>query len=279
MSNRSHPKPYDPSQDQAQAQAELQAQLQGQGQGQGQAQGQGSYQGQGQSQYAGQAVDTSVWNTAVNGNANGNLNGNANGNANGNLNYSENGNENANTNTNDVQNHVENTVDTAVNVCVNVDLGISADYSGVPSDNDAIDIDNISDLGQSIVMPDVVSQLTTTGSNFNLDQVSNLTDNDSLCGASVSYAAGGLDAESFGRSHDPSSVGDFSMTAKAWGGEATSNVGAITGDDGDFSGVGTASAAASITQEAFTQHIAMGANIQFNSVDLQVVGGDINDAL
>ena len=95
----------------------------------------------------------------------------------------------------------------------------------------------------------------------------------------MSYSAGGLDASCYNPCGDASAVGDFSMTAKAWGGTATSNVGDLTGDDGTCTGIGAASAAASLTQEAFTQHIAMGATIQFNSIDLQVVGGDINDAL
>ena len=43
--------------------------------------------------------------------------------------------------------------------------------------------------------------------------------------------------------------------------------------DGDGASV-AADAAASITQDAFTQSIVMGANIQFNSVTLSIVGND-----
>jgi hypothetical protein len=263
------PPPPAPSQDQDQAQlqgqAELQAQLQGQGQGQGQGQSQGQSQYAGQ--YAGQAVETDVWN------ANGNLNGNANGNlnANGNVNY------------NDVHNEIDNHVNTCVdvNVKVNVDAEPSEPAPAGPIDPDAIDIDNISGISNSIIMPDVVWQSVTTGNVFNLDQVNNLTDNDTLSGASVSYSAGGLaDACCYDPcGSDPNSVGDFTMQASAWGGTASTSINDITGDDGDFSGAGAATAAASINQEAFTQSIVQGANIQFNSVDVTMVAGDAYDAL
>ena len=271
-------------QGQAELQAQLQAQAEAQGQGQGQGQGQHSSQGQnsgqgqgqaqGQSQYAGQyaaqGVDTEVWNSAANSNENGNLslNGNGNLNANGNLNLNE--------NVNHVQNDVENTVTNNVEISVDLDLGAYAQ----PLDDDVIDIDEISCIEDSIIMPDVVSQAVESGNNFNIDQVSNLNDQDTLIKPSVSYSAGGL-ADSYDPccGSDPASVGDFSMTAKAWGGEANSDIGAITGDDGAFGGIGAAAANASITQEAFTQHIAMGANIQFNSLDISVVNGDVGDTL
>jgi hypothetical protein len=223
-------------------------------------------------------VDTEVWNSSSNANENGNLNLNGNGNlnANGNLNYNENGNVNYNANIN----HVENTVDNAVNVTVDLDLSGALQ---TPDDNDAIDIDYICGVEESIIMPDVVSQTVSCGNNFNIDQVNNITDNDKLYNPSVSYNAGGLEDPCCnpccGGGSDPNSVGDFTMTASAWGGTATSHVGSIDGDDGDFSGIGAAAANASINQEAFTQSIVMGANIQFNSVDISVVGGDVSDSL
>jgi hypothetical protein len=261
--SRSHsaPRPH-------QLQGQGQGQLQGQGQGQGQLQGQGQGQAQGQAQYSAQAVDTSVWNDNANWNgnenANGNLNGNGNLNLNGNVNYNE----------NDIENHVTTTVDTTVTV----DLSLMADLAHlVPSDNDVIDIDSISGITQSIVMPDVVNQSVMNGNNFNIDQVSNLTDNDTVNDPDVSYSSGGLSSACC--RYGENGAGDFSLTATSTGGTATSNVGNITGDDGAFSGIGAASAASSINQEAFTQSIATGANIQFNSIDLQVVGNDISDAL
>ena len=260
----------DPSQDQAQGQlqgqAELQAQLQGQGQGQGQGQSQGQSQYAGQ--YAGQAVETDVWN------ANGNLNGNANGNlnANGNVNYND--------ITNEIDNHVDTCVD--VNVKVNVDASESEPPAPAgPVDPDTIDIESITGITNSIVMPDVVWQSVTTGNVFNLDQVNNLTDNDSLSGATVSYNAGGVaDACCWDPcGSDANSVGDFTMTAGATGGTADAYIGTLTGGDGDFGGAAAATAAASVNQEAFTQSIVQGANIQFNSVDVTMVAGDAYDAL
>jgi hypothetical protein len=241
--------------------AQLQAQLQGQGQLQGQAQGQAQGQGQGQWQYAG--VTSESANCNVNGNENGNWNGNENLNGNLNANENLNGNLNANINENIVR----------VDVDVKVDLTASL---APPTDNDAIDIDHIGFFEEGIVMPDVVSQSVECGNNFNIDQVSNLTDNDTLAHPSVSYNNAGIEAACCRGAAD--AAGDFSMSTKAEGGTASSSVGDIMGDDGSFAGIGAAAANATLTQEAFTQHIAMGANIQFNSIDQTVVGGDLSDA-
>lgn len=130
-------------------------------------------------------------------------------------------------------------------------------------------------------MPDVVYQSVSTGNAFNLDQVNNLTDNDVLSSPSVSYSAGGLsDACCWDPcGSDPNSVGDFTMTAGATGGNATASIGSLSGDDGDFGGAAAATASASVNQEAFTQSIVQGANIQFNSVDVTMVAGDAYDSL
>jgi hypothetical protein len=254
----------DQEQDQAQAQAELQAQLQGQGQGQGQG------QHQGQSQYAAQAVETSTWNSSANenGNLNGNLN--ANGNLNGNLNANE------NLNHNEVVNDIANTVETAVTVTVDVGVGVDAGAC-CPSDDDVIDIESIQGITQSIVMPDAVSQTVTNGNAFNIDQVSNLTDNDTLSNPTVTFNGGGVDPDDW-CCDAAEAAGDFTMTATASGGTASSGIGDLSNDYGTQSGVGAAAANATLTQEAFTQHIAMGANIQFNSLDIHVAG-DITDSL
>jgi hypothetical protein len=254
----------DQEQDQAQAQAELQAQLQGQGQGQG--------QHQGQSQYAAQAVETSTWNSSANenGNLNGNLN--ANGNLNGNLNANE------NLNHNEVVNDIANTVETAVTVTVDVGVGVGVDAGACcPSDDDVLDIESIQGITQSIVMPDAVSQTVTNGNAFNIDQVSNLTDNDTLSNPTVTFNGGGVDPDDW-CCDAAEAAGDFTMTATASGGTASSVIGDLSNDYGTQSGVGAAAANATLTQEAFTQHIAMGANIQFNSLDIHVAG-DITDSL
>ena len=179
-------------------------------------------------------------------------------------------------------NHIETTVTTVVDVNLSLDesmLGDTTTTYNTMNDQDVIDIEQIQDIHNSIVMPDAVNQSTVNGNNFNLDQVSNLQDNDTLNNPTVSFNGSGVDGCGYCCA-SPDAAGDFSMTAFAWGGTASSSLtGGITGDDGNFAGIGAARADAVLSQEAFTQSIAMGANIQFNSVDLQVVGGDISDAL
>ncbi|MFX8573764.1 hypothetical protein ABTM22_19725, partial [Acinetobacter baumannii] len=84
-----------------------------------------------------------------------------------------------------VENKVENTVDTKVNVDVNVDLDLKADGLSSP----VIDLHGINDINGSVIMPEVVNQNLNGGySNaFNLDQVNNLVDNDTLCDPKVSF--------------------------------------------------------------------------------------------
>ena len=87
-----------------------------------------------------------------------------------------------------------------------------------------IDIETISDIRSSIVMPDAVNQSTYNGNNFNIDQVNNLTDNDHLSDPSVSYDGSGVDG--CGRCcASPDAAGDFSMMAAATpsSGEAASS--------------------------------------------------------
>jgi len=235
-------------QEQAQAQANLQAQLQGQGQG----------QGQGQYQTAVQSLESESSND--NWNANGNLNGN------GNLNFNENENEVENKVDNsldnkvdnDVENNIENTVNNEVNVDVDVkvDLDLSADGLSSP----VIDLHGLECISNSLIMPDVVYQtLNGNGNQFNIDQVNNLVDNDTLNNPSVSFSGSG-----------------FEMEAKAEGGESKvdSDMGNVIG--AAASGVAS-SADAILTQSAFDQTITQGANIQFNSNTMQVAGNDLTD--
>ena len=252
------PKPVDPSQDQDQSQAQLNLQAQAEGQLQGQ--GQGELQGQGQGQYQTQYSNNSNENENENENSNTNSNSNS-------LN---------NCVTNSINDDVNTTVDTAVNV--RVDLGISGNLLQ-PNSSDAINIDSISDIHDSLLMNNVVNQTVTNGNNFNIDQVSNLSQDNTLSDPSVSYIGGGgpVAYDCYG-CPIPTTSGDFSMTATATGGsDSSSTLGALTGNGSTMSGNGAISAAASITQEAFTQHIAMGANIQFNSLTLNNVGHDFAD--
>lgn len=263
-------KKYDPhnqdSQDQDQKQANLQGQLQGQANLQGQLQGQGQGQGQGQAQGQAQLAVQSLDSKSDNKNDNGNLNWNANDNK------SDNSNDNKNVNVNDnkldnkvdngvdntIDNKVENTIDNKVNVDVNVNLDLKADGLSSP----VIDLSHLQDNYGNAIVPQVVDQkLDGDGNQFNIQQVNNLVDNDFNV-SSVNYDGKG---------------GDFKMSAWADGGDVKmdSKIGDIAGNSA--SGV-QAHADAAITQDAFTQTITQGANIQFNSITMSVAGHDLHDS-
>jgi hypothetical protein len=242
-------------QDQDQKQANLQAQLQGQGQLQGQAQG--------QAQLAVQSLDSK----SENDNDNDNKNSNENKNENENKVENEVDNKLANKVDNDVDNDidnkisnkVENTVDNKVNVDVDIDVDLDLQADGLSSP--VIDLSGLKDIEGSIIMPDHVTQtLTGNGNQFNIDQVNNLVDNDYLWDPKVSYDGG-----------------DFKMDAKAEGGDVKidSKIGDIAGNAA--SGV-NASADAAIDQSAFNQTITQGANIQFNSITMNVAGANLTDS-
>lgn len=250
-------------QDQDQKQDQLQAQLQGQA------------QGQGQFQFAVQSVDTKVDSE--------NKNENENENKNESKNENENDNENKNENTNEVKNEVDNKLDNSVDnkvdneidnkvenhvenkVEVKVDVDLDLDLSAFerPSDDDIIDVDEIKDISSSVIMPDAVTQtLTGNGNQFNIDQVNNLYDRD--------------------QANDPDvymSSGEFKWDVKAEGGDVKLDDPKVDIDaDGGTFGDGLAATADGIvSQEAFTQNIVMGANIQFNNIEMSVAGNDLTD--
>jgi len=269
-----HPqKKFDPTQDQSQAQANLQGQLQGQANLQGQLQGQGQGQGQGQSetQTAAQSLNSNSDNWNGNGNANGNLNGNGNFNANDNKNSNDNKIDNGVDNklNNGVDNKVENTVDnkveTTVDTHVNVDVNL--DISGHTPTAPVIDLHDLTTT-DSLVMPEVVNQTLNGGGNmFHLDQVNNLVNNDTVTDPTVTFNGGGS-------SYD--NPAGFSMDAKVFGGDSKISDATNGGVAGAGSGV-ISHADAALTQDAFTQTITTGANIQFNSNTMQVAGHDLTD--
>jgi hypothetical protein len=238
----------DQNQDQDQKQANLQAQLQGQGQLQGQAQG--------QAQFAVQSLDSKSENDNNNDNKNGNWNWNDNKVDNDVDNKLDNDVDNKVDNDihNDVCNTVENTVETKVDVDVKVDLDLdAANLSPV------IDLSGISGITNSLIMPDVVTQnLDGNGNQFNLDQVNNLVDNDYQGSASVSYSGCGFD-----------------MDAKAFGGD---HLDATVGDIIGERAAATTSADAILSQDAFSQTITQGANIQFNTIEMATAGHDFSDS-
>ena len=126
-------------------------------------------------------------------------------------------------------------------------------------------------------MPDEVNQNISgdgTNTNFNLDQVNNLVDNDTLSNPSVSYSSCGELGVAIGIGGDAEASPGFSMSASADGGYAKIEEADAKMHDGEGASV-AADATASISQDAFTQSIVMGANIQFNSVTVNVAGNDI----
>jgi hypothetical protein len=236
-------------QDQDQKQANLQAQLQGQGQG----------QLQGQAQLAVQSLESNSENDNKNENDNENSNENKVENEIDNKVDNKLANQVDNDVDNKIENKVENTVDNKVDVDVDVDIDLDLDADGLSSP--VIDLSGLKDIEGSIIMPDVVNQtLTGNGNQFNIDQVNNLVDNDWMSDPKVTFEGG-----------------DFEMDAKAEGGDVKidSKIDDISGNTA--SGV-NASADAVLSQEAFNQTITQGANIQFNSITMNVAGNDYTDS-
>jgi hypothetical protein len=113
------------------------------------------------------------------------------------------------------------------------------------------------------IVPQVVTQAPEgNGNQFDIQQVNNLIDNDWTIDPKVTCSGNG---------------GDFKIDAKAEGGDVKmdSKIGDIAGNSA--SGV-QAHADAAITQDAFTQNITQGANIQFNSITMNVAGHDLQDS-
>ena len=242
----------DQKQDQSQAQANLQAQLQGQGQGQA--------QGQGQLQFAVQSLDSKSENENDNDNKNDNSNDNKNSNEVENKLDNKVDNSLDNKVDNNIDNKIENTVDNKVNVEVDVKVDLDLDADGLSSP--VIDLHHFT-ATDSVVITDVVNQTLNGGGNqFNIDQVNNLVDYDTNT-SSAHYTSGGGGYPGSG----------FDMDAKAWGGESKIDA----GDIGNRTNVAS-SADAVLNQSAFDQNITLGANIQFNSITMQVAGHDLNDS-
>ena len=163
---------------------------------------------------------------------------------------------------NKIENSIENKVENTVEVKVDVDVDLDLSAFEQPSDDDVIDIDSIYDIHSSVIMPDVVTQtLTGNGNQFNIDQVNNIDDKDTL--------------------HDPDVYNSSSFKQDGWaeGGDVKFDDPKVDiSADGSTFGDGLAATADGIvSQEAFTQNIVMGANIQFNSIDMSVAGNDLTD--
>lgn len=289
-------------QDQDQSQAEMQAQLQGQLQGQGQ----GQHQEQSSENYNGN----------LNGNANGNLNGNANGNLNFNDNTANNDADNDanNTATNTATN--TNDTDVTTTVTTTVDVDASVDLTGyMPTDDDFADIDmsdgasvgtllvgkgDISfDPGNEQNIEDILTNALNGAGNDSgtvNSQFNNLVDSDELHSATVDGYLQQNNTSSGGNASSDDGIGadsadgydigwDMQMHGRGHGGPGgrdddegieSGDWGSGNGDDGFVSGESMSSAASAIDTTAFNQSIVMGANVLGNTVDMSVVGGNMN---
>lgn len=140
-------------------------------------------------------------------------------------------------------------------------------------DASSLSVDSLD--GLQFLNADVVNQDVSGSGNdnaFHVDQINNLVDNDYVSSPDVSYngGLGGSGALLLGGGDG----GLFSLTATATSAAATSTGNyASVGDDGSVSGAGDATSSASATADAFSQTIVMGANVQFNSMDLNLHGG------
>ncbi|MFB9267237.1 hypothetical protein ACFFWD_29440 [Bradyrhizobium erythrophlei] len=244
----------DQDQDQKQAQANLQAQLQGQLQGQG--------QGQGQAQ--GQIAVQSLESNSDNDNKNGNWNGNWNDNKSSNENKNENENKVDNKLKNDVDNKVDNKIENVVDNKVNVDIKVDLDLKATGLSSPVIDLHDLHNVAGSVVIPEAVYQTINGGGNaFDINQINNLINDNKVDHPSVSFSSGG---------------DDFKMDAKAHGGDmqVDSHMGNVTA--GTTANGLAAHADTVLTQNAFDQTITQGANIQFNSLTMNVAGHDFHDS-
>ena len=276
---------HDPSlqgQGQGQLEGQLQGELQGQGQGELQGQGQACFKARARASCKARARARPRAPRVLNGNGNGNGNLNLDGNGNGNANL--NGNENSNCNSDSASSCATSAAQNASTTCDNVNVNVNvavADTVGPPSETGVLNMDGLSlcnSDGSFVVMPDLGTQTLYGGGNiFHLDQVNDLVSNGNVSGLTDGLSAttsgdgnGGMAA--LGDTwHLPSELGgngngssfSFSQTGSATGG--TANL-------GDAGNAGTTGGA--VTQEAFTQHVILGSNIQYNSLPISIVGHD-----
>jgi hypothetical protein len=153
---------------------------------------------------------------------------------------------------------------------LSTDLDVKLEDAFNVDDEDILDLDNVQNLDDILTAGgDLLSNMNGVavfgdGNAFDIDQTNSLSDQDSLISPTVAnngllLGQGGL-AEG-GTSEASSSWDDASESARV-----TANA--------------HSSADGVIQSEAFTQNIVMGANIQYNSIDMSVVGGaDAGDAI
>lgn len=151
------------------------------------------------------------------------------------------------------------TTDDSINDSFNTDfsLDVAVSDSFNTSDTDWLDLDNVS----FDAMTNITDSLNGNGNDtaFSVHQINEMADNDSLHHAEVVSNAG------WGQHADADGGG-------AYGIKAYDDVENGSGDHQSVSS--SADASATSGNEAFTQNIVMGANIQYNSVSSTIVGGD-----
>jgi hypothetical protein len=273
-----------------QSQQQQEQQRQRQQEQQQQQQRQREQQQQDQSEYQNQ--NQGQWQFSLSDNKNDNKNDNksVNANLNGNLNANLNLNANKNVNVNETK------VDVDVDVDLKVDGEIKPGVFDIDFDEEVIDneFDDLKDQAQLFQNIDITNQnLPGEGNDqaFALDQINNMQDADYLGSSTVSSGVISAGSDPRGPMYPAAAdaapapdidanvvlggVGFQQIANIGPGGSATANdaTGRV-GDDGNVEGVGSASADISVTQNAFSPNIVMGANIQFNQLDITAVGGD-----
>ncbi len=179
---------------------------------------------------------------------------------------------------------------------MDLDVDISDSFRDDDSDDDLIDFDDVGGFEIDSLLADALNGAGNDMA-FSIDQANDMIDNDIVNSPNVSYNGGspgggggtGGEGDAGGYHGLPadggmggSAAGGFYQTATAQGGHAEmgnfSAGGASGGAGHDAIALNsTTSADASLTQEAFTQNLTLGANIQYNLSEMAVVGGNSSD--
>ncbi|SPJ25979.1 hypothetical protein [Palleronia abyssalis] len=184
-------------------------------------------------------------------------------------------------------------LDNVANKDLDLDLAVRDAFNTDDSDTDLLDWN---DVGGFEIDSLIADALNGAGNDmaFSLDQTNQLTDNDRVSDPDVIYnggtpgGTGGMGGEGDAYPHaypadagdgGPGGAGGFYQTANANGGTASMhdfNAGGAAGGAGDdaMDMSSMTSADAALTQEAFTQNLTLGANIQYNLAEMSVVGGN-----
>jgi len=151
----------------------------------------------------------------------------------------------------------DNSTDDDTTISDSGNFSLSVDIADSFNDNDLIDIDSITGSVEGL------QALGGNGNIFDLDQILTMNDQDSLTSPTVS------NNDCFDQYSEDVTGGTASATSGF--GDASS--------DADVGSNASASAGGAANLSAFNQDIAMGANIQYASVDMTVIGGSDSASL